>query len=173
MRYEIKRNKSGYGYVEVGAVDFFAPQHRIWINNKLIQKDEDGEFVELTGRGKELVITEKGNFVLRPNPQMNTFVIGRKCGYRGNSWYKIKKGDVKIELPFEEYESERGSLGISTYAVVSTPDDEIFVDEFADGRLYGDDEVYHKKYFIDKNGKDKSEIVPDCIDDKDLCAYLE
>ena len=173
MRYEVKRNQSGYGYIEIGAIDFYKPHHRIWINNRLIQKDENGEeFVEVAGAGRELVVTEKGNYVLRPNKKMNTFIIGRACGFRGNSWYEIKKGDIKTELPFNVYESERGSLGISTYAIVSTPDREIIVDEFADGRLYGDDEVYHKRYFVNEKGEAEVEDIPDCVDD-DVCKYLD
>ena len=173
MRYQITRNKSGYGYIEVGAVDFFKPHHRIWVNNKLIQKDEKGEFVELTGADRELVVTEKGNYVLRPNKGINTFIIGRACGYRGSSWYEIKKGNIKTELPFDVYDSERGSLGVSTYAIISTPDREIIVDEFADGRLYGDDEVYHKRYFINDKSEAEAEDIPDCIDDENLCDLLD
>jgi hypothetical protein len=81
-------------------------------------------------------------------------------------------GDVKTELPFEDYQSERGSLGVSTYAIVSTPDREIIIDEFADGRLYGDKKVYHKRYFINDKDEVESETIPDCIDD-DVCEYLD
>ena len=124
-KFEIKRNKSGYGYIEVETVEYFNPHYRIWVNNRLIEKDDNGEeFVRLAGVGRELVVTEKGNYVLRLSEEINTFVIGRPCGYRGSSWYGIKKGDVKTELPFEDYQSERGSLGVSTYAIVSTPDRE-------------------------------------------------
>ena len=173
VKFDIKKNKSGYGYIEVGAVSFYKPHHRIWVNNRLIVKDENGEeFVKLAGAGKELIVTEKGNYVLRPSEEINTFIVGRPCGYRGSSWYGIKKGDVKTELPFEDYQSERGSLGVSTYAIVSTPDREIIIDEFADGRLYGDKKVYHKRYFINDKDEVESETIPDCIDD-DVCEYLD
>ena len=154
-------------------VSFFKPHHRIWVNNRLIEKDENGEeFVKLAGVGRELVVTEKGNYVLRPSEGINTFIVGRPCGYRGSSWYGIKKGDVKTELPFEDYQSERGSLGVSTYAIVSTPDREIIIDEFADGRLYGDNQVYHKRYFLNEIGDIENEDVPDCVDDESLCDIL-
>ena len=159
MKCLIKKTKSGYKYIEIGIIDFFKPHYKIWINDKLIQKNNGKEFVELTGVDRELVKTDKGNYVLRPSKGINTFIIGRYCGFKGSSEYIIKKGNIKTELPFNVYKSEKGNLGVSTYAIISTPDREIIVDEFANGELYGDDEVYHKRYFINNKGKIETENI--------------
>ena len=173
-KFQVKRNKSGYEYIEVGTVEYFNPHYRIWVNNRLIEKDDNGEeFVRLAGVGRELVVTEKQNYVLRPSEEVNTFVVGRACGYRGNSNYKVKKGEIITELSLNDFQSQRGNLGVSTYGIISTKDKEVVVDEFADGRLYGDDKVYHKRYFINEVGDIENEDVPDCVDDESLCDILK
>jgi len=172
MEFNVKRNEKGFAYIEVGTKDFGMPSLRVWVHNSLISKKENREVVELDGAEREVITTEKGNFVLRKNKNTNVFIVGRNCGYRGSSDFELLKGNPQNIIEFTEYQSERGSLGISLFGIISTKDKEIVVKEIANGRLYGDEPEKVYRYFI-KNDKTKKELVPNCIEDNALCELLE
>jgi len=167
MKVYAERNKDGYYYIHIGTVEHYAPQFKIWVNRALIEKDEKGEFVRVDGDNRTLMRTEKGSLVLRPS-EYSTYIIGRACGYRGGSSLEILKGEVIFMLPFEEFESERGSLGVSSYAVV-TAKGEITVKEEASGRLYGAPAEIIKRYTIE-GGEAISFTVAE--DDDELAELL-
>ena len=168
----LNKNEKGFHYFKIGSELHGRASALIWVNRGVVEVDDEGNaFARVEGLNREIVKTAKGNYVLRYSPDKNIFNIGRECGFRGSSSYEVLKGNIVLELPYEEWASERGSLGISSYALVVTPDNEIVVKETATGRLYGDDPEKTYRYFIDGD-KVKKELVPNCIEDDELCDLL-
>jgi hypothetical protein len=164
----LNKTEKGFHFVNFGSERHGRASFRLWVNNKLINKDEEEkEFIEFPIKAV-ITRTDKGNYVLRPADDVTTLMVGRESGYRGKSDYKVLKGEVVNSVNFEEWGSPQGSLGISTYGLISFRGDFIDVKEVADGRLYGNDEVYYKRYYADG----RVEHIPPCHDDEELCELL-
>ncbi|MCX8209399.1 MAG: hypothetical protein N3G79_07150, partial [Sulfolobales archaeon] len=98
---------------------------------------EGNEFVEFPARAR-VIKTEKGTLVLKPDPNYITHYIFEKCGFRGGSDIEIEKPEGAEIYYFSEYESPKGSLGISTGALVVIPKGEQLIYRWRrSGRLYG------------------------------------
>ena len=189
MRMEVQsleRNGKVYYYVDFGKEDHGRKTFRLWVNPALIEKEkvpvekwdpehgyvkvgeEERLMVETEGL-KNIKITEKGNYVLIPaDPNNPTYVfdIGWSCGYRGKSWYDILEPEkVKLELPYHIYQSPRGNLGVSTYALIVSDSPTLKVHLARDGRTYGDPEEKTVEYAFE-NGKVKEREIPE--DDLEL-----
>lgn len=177
----IERNGKVYYYVDFGKEDHGRKTFRLWVNQALIEKEKVpieewnpehgyvkvGEkerlMVEIEGL-RNIKITEKGNYVLTPaDPNNPTYVfdIGWSCGYRGRSWYDIMEPEkVKLELPYYIYQSPRGNLGVSTYALIVSDSPTLKVGLSRDGRTYGDPTEKTVEYAFE-NGKVIEREIPD------------
>lgn len=158
-------------YVDLGREDHGKSSVRVWVSSSLVEKEGDREVVKLYGKGRRIIRTEKGSYVMKPNPEYNVFLVGWKCGYRGESSYEIVD-EVEVEVPFKVYESERGSLGVSHYALASTKADSLRVRLRRSGRTYGKPKKKYVKYTLTEEGRqDTVELLPD--DDEELIKLLE
>jgi len=173
----IERDNKKFYYVDFGFGYHGKPYFRLWIASKLVEQDENNFYATITGRGKRIVKTEKGNYVLIPDPDYYcVFNIGWKCGFRGFSDYEIlskAKAVVELELPYEIWDSELGSLGQSRYALVSTKSDRLIVKLTRTGRTYGKPKKRVVEYFIDSTGEqNERELPPACFEDTELAELL-
>lgn len=160
--------RARFGYVRHGRPSFF-----VWINRRLVQRDENGDPVLRLGKGMKVRKTEKGNFVIVPSEEHSIIVIGWKAGYRGTSGYEILSPQVvELELPFEEWRSPRGAEGISTYALLSVRGDRVLVRLWRSGRLYGDPAEVVYEYVALEEAVEKREVSPACHDDPELGEAL-
>ena len=158
----LSRNESGFYYIDLGSEAHGRTSHRLWVSgNLVIQDDEKNDVVEFPVFSR-IHKTAKGNFVLRRDPNFITFNVGIECGFRGSSaiFLVTDKGDYDIlhsenilitetfsVLPYEIWASERGSLGTSTYALMSVKNGTgLILTESRDGRLYGAPDTYQYKY---------------------------
>lgn len=101
-------------YVHVGYEDHGKPTARVFVHRECLT--DNGQDVQLAGC--RLKRTEKGNCVIVPDPDYFIAVVGWESGFRGSGSYELIT-PVEEELPYRVYRSERGSLGISRYALVS------------------------------------------------------
>jgi len=166
----LNKTDKGFYYGYIGSELHGRASFKFWVNRKLIKENENGIYIEFPLANAEIVKTEKGNIVVRPADNKNIFVIGRKCGFRGESWFEIIEPKNVTVFEFEEWDSERGNLGVSQYGLVVTGD-YIKAKEEADGRLYGADEVYYKKYSYKNEEFIEEDYVP-CDEDNELCKFL-
>lgn len=127
---------------EEGAFWFFRLGERnqiVWVSSRLIKPAEGYHYIEFPCQGAALETTARGNMVLRPREGFTTLIVGRNCGYRGSSSFKLLS-PVVATLEFEIYHSPRGSLGVSSHTLVTARDEDLPV-RFSwrrTGRLYGD-----------------------------------
>ena len=118
-------------YLNVGYEDHGRPTAKVFVHSDCI---ENGE---VRAMGCTLKKTGKGNYVIVPDKDHFVAVVGWESGFRGASDYSILT-PVSISLPFKVYRSERGSLGVSKYALVSTGKDEMVKAKLTrSGRTYG------------------------------------
>jgi hypothetical protein len=134
-------------YKDVGFTAHGKPSFRLWINKQFVEQDGGEEFIQLPLKGARIVRTEKGNLVLRPEQGWNTFVVGVPCGYRGESGFQVLEPHEGYE--YKVYDSERGSLGVSTYALICTQTDKVQIQWWRTGRLYGDSPRGVTIYYLD------------------------
>ncbi len=120
-------------YLVVGYEDHGRPTAKVFVNPKCLT--DDGRDVKAVG--SRLVRTEKGNYVIVPDENYFTAVVGWESGYRGSSEYELLV-PTELELPYRVYRSERGSLGISTYALITAPVNSVVKAKLTrTGRTYG------------------------------------
>ena len=172
----IERDGQKFYYIDVGWGCHGKKFFRLWISSKLVEKDEEGrEWVTVTGKGRRIIKTEKGNFVLKPDHEYNVFNIGWKCGYRGDSFYEIlNKEVIEIELPYQIWDSPLGRIGISDYALVSTKSDRVAVNLRRTGRTYGEPKRKVVEYYINEKGEQaERELPPACFEDTELASLLK
>jgi hypothetical protein len=164
----IERNGKVYYYVDFGEEDHGRKTFRLWINPALIEKweieqgvvEKERLMVEIEGL-RNIKITEKGNYVLIPSENTYIFDIGWSSGYRGKSFYDILEPEkVKGELPYHIYQSPRGNLGVSTYALIVSDSPTLKVHLSRNGRTYGDPTEKTVEYAFE-NGKVIEREIPD------------
>ena len=158
--------RTSFGYVRHGR-----PSFHIWVNRRLIQYENECFFFTL-GKGKRIKTTEKGNYVVVPDEEYSIFIIGWKSGYRGTSDYEIISGNVELELPFEDWASPRGNLGVSTYALLSVHGDRVIAKLTRTGRLYGDAPEKVVEYVAKEDMVEERELPPACFEDTELAQEL-
>jgi len=98
----------------------FAVDPRVWVSRKLVDVVEGKPRVLFPLEG-ELVRTNKGTWVIRPEFDTWTYWIEVGCGYRGESHIEVPDLYVHVHIP--RYHSPRGSLGISDRVIVTIPKD--------------------------------------------------
>jgi len=127
-------------YLLVGHEGHGRPSFILWVSQKLIQKDKEGnETIYFPIRGATIVTTEKGSRVLRassPHEDRNVFDCIVSCGYRGESCIELLTPNVEC-YNYEYWHSERGSLGVSRGALVVTNAPVVTFKWAKTGRLYG------------------------------------
>ena len=137
--YPVKTKQVGearFLYIEVGCREYFRPHKVVWVTPKLVTKDRDTDVVKFPARAR-VVTTEKGTIKLVADENYTTYDIFVPCGYRGESHIELlHPADAVIE--YVQYESERGSLGISKGLLVTVRNEEpVKVKYTRTGRLYG------------------------------------
>jgi len=137
LQKKVVEGKTFY-YIDIGKEEHYRPSFRLWINRQLVQTDEGGEYISFPIQNARVIRTEKGNYVLRPEENWNTFKVGVLCGYRGTSTFKVLEPAEAEIFSYKEYASQLGSLGISEYALVSVKSDKVKIRWERTGRLYGD-----------------------------------
>ncbi|WP_340691057.1 hypothetical protein [Hydrogenobacter thermophilus] len=170
----VKRDAGEFYKVNVGRGAHGKVQHILWIAKPLLYEDEKGnKRVDIVGVDRRIVKTEKGNFVLRREQGWITYDIGWECGYRGSSSFEILTPlpEDSIVLKYDIYHSERGSLGISTFALVSTRLDRIAVSLKRSGRLYGKPAKTVREYYVEE-GEVKERDIPEACMDEELAELL-
>jgi len=161
-----------FGYEVHGKTTF-----RLWIHPVIVktmpQNDIDEFQLVFPVRNARIEKTEKGNIVLKPYEDWNVFKIGVSCGYRGSSDFEVlEPKDVEI-FPYYEYESPRGNLGISKFALVNAQASKLKVKWIKTGRLYGQPSEGLKIYYADGKIED-IENLPDGIEAyEELKAFAE
>ena len=143
----VERTEDGFLYAWVGSEDHGRPSFRLWINRayKSLLKEEEGWLgrrelhLPLPVEGK-VEITPKGSKVLRPAKGWRTLLLYVPCGYRGDSKITPELPEEAVVIPFYEYASERGSLGVSEGLLISVPESAFpfKVHWERTGRLYGE-----------------------------------
>lgn len=160
-RYDVKKSKEGYKFIEVGCVQHYKPEYRVWINRMVKTELDDGnEYISFPMTGR-VVVTEKGNFVL-VNDDSYVFDVFKKCGYRGMS--SVIPYDCEVVFKYKEYDSPQGNLGISEGCFVNTKNKYVIYEWERTGRLYGGK----------SSGKSKIDVYGDISDipDDDVEKYL-
>jgi len=173
---EVERDSGKkFYYITMGYETHGKPSFRLWVSPKLIKEDEKGwRYVQVNGSERRIFKTEKGNYVLKPARGWNVFRVGWECGYRGSSEYEILTPleEDELVLPYYEYRSPRGSLGVSEYALVSTKKDRLKVLLTRTGRTYGAPKKMYVEYSFDENGEQiETELPPE--EDEELLKELE
>ncbi|DAD54634.1 TPA: hypothetical protein [Aquificae Joseph's Coat Spring virus] len=127
-------------YINVGRGYHYHTEYRVWVAKDLLNEyQHDGKtyfYVDLPLSGCDLRQGEK-DLVLRKG-DLNLFYVLVPCGYRGQSVIDLIITDEPYQaFYFDHYESERGSLGISSGALILTRSDKVKVRWHRSGRLYG------------------------------------
>jgi len=138
-------------FVDFGSESHGRSSFRLWVHYSLVQKDENGQpYLELPCQGSLSQGKSDKTVILRPGEGW-IFQVGTKCGYRGYSNFEILSPNVSEDKVFEfqEYRSPAGSLGVSYYALVESPEGFLKVKETRTGRLYGAEPVLIKFYHAD------------------------
>jgi len=105
-----------------------------WINPKYRDELKE-EQIRGVFKNATLYKTDKGNYVVRKGRNY-LFFIFIKCGYRGGSNINVLSYNTNM-AEFCFFHSPKGNLGISTIAVVETPQDFVKFQWKRSGRLYG------------------------------------
>lgn len=170
VRIEAKKKEvdgKTFYFLEIGRREHGRSDMIVWVSSKLV-KVEETEYVEFPVRDARVIETEKGTKVLKPAMCWNTFFILVPSGYRGGSKITIIEPREFEVLWFERYASPRGSLGISSGAIVCTQSERVVYSWRRTGRLYGKPEKGVS--IIDITGEEKT--FPEIVELSDL-AELE
>jgi len=160
----------GFYYFELG--NYYHKSGIVWVHKSLVERISVWEGFEhiyevfKPGVGKRIIKTEKGNYVIRPDPNYAVIVVGWVCGTGGGSKYQILTplDNDEIAIPFEIYHSRRGSVGISRYALLSVKKDKnIKVYLTRTGRTYGAPNEVIRTYIPTMNGWDERDEIGDDI----------
>ena len=154
-------------YVYVGYEDHGKPTAKVFVHEDCLTKDRDVRLV-----GSRLKRTEKGNYVIVPDPDYFIAVVGWECGFRGKSSCELLT-PVEERITYWVYRSERGSLGMSKYALVSVKKDQTVKAKLSrTGRTYG-----HPKSALQVIKVDGDEVKADFLpeeaqEDQELMEML-
>ncbi len=159
-------------YVSAGDWGNVRRPQRIWINRKCIIEDEKGrKNVKLVGN--KIRVTERGNYVIVPDPDYFIAEVGWECGLRGSSWIE-KIENIEVEISLKYYKSPRGSVGISTYCIVSTKKNNVIKAYLKrNGRLYGAESETIQIVKVENDEVVYDYISPEAIEDPELEEVIE
>ena len=151
-------------YTQVGRGFHYKPEYRIWVAKDLL-KEKEGQFyidLPLTNcdlrQGKKDLVLRKGD--------LNLFYVFIECGFRGQSVIDTIITDEPYQaFYFDHYESERGSLGVSSGALVLTRSDKVKVRWHRSGRLYGKPSEGTTIFYLDGRQEE--------IEDESILSELE
>ena len=125
-------------YIEVGKKQYFKTHRIVWVSPSLLTKNQKGEDVVKFPLRARIVITEKGTIKLVPSDSHTTYDVFVPCGYRGEARLEIVDPVPEVKVDYVQYESERGSLGVSAGVLATvTGEAPIKVRYQRSGRLYG------------------------------------
>jgi len=151
-------------YLSVGRGFHYRPEYRVWVVKDLLKEKEGYFYVDLPLQGCDLRQGKK-DLVLRKG-DYNLFYILIECGYRGQSVIdKIIADEPSQIFYFDHYESERGSLGVSSGALVLTKADRVKVRWHRSGRLYGKPAEGTTIFYLDGRQEE--------IEDESILSELE
>lgn len=108
---------------------------RLWVSSALVEREGQKEFITVPMTGVVIKKTDKGTLVLKRGED-NLFVLSQRCGYRGKSRIVVVS-PVREQIPYWEYHSPRGNLGVSMGMVVTTDRPSVTYTWERTGRLYG------------------------------------
>jgi hypothetical protein len=113
---------------------------RVWINPNYYKNELEGKLKNryMIGilRNARIEKTSKGSIVVKKGNN-NIFFIRVKCGFRGDSEFKVLSSAVNV-IEFGYKHSPNGSLGVSACGLVETAEDHIKLEWKRSGRLYGE-----------------------------------
>jgi len=122
-------------FLDFGSESHGRTSFRLWVSSSLIERDEKGEYIELPLAGVEIYTGKKDSYILKKG-NYNLFYFFVPCGYRGGSSFEVKESSKLYD--FEVWESPQGSLGVSSGALILTPEKKLTIKWQRSGRLYGD-----------------------------------
>jgi len=140
-RYVSEKTAEGqtYYYIYVGFETHGRPTYTMWVSKSLLQQDEQGRlFLEFPVKGCDVRQGKKESTLILKHGGLNLYQFVIECGYRGDSHIdQIITEEPFQTFYFEEYASERGSLGVSEGVLVLTRANKIKIKWHRSGRLYG------------------------------------
>jgi len=128
-----------YYYIYVGSETHGRPTYTMWVSKSLLKADEQGRlFLEFPVHNCNIAVGKKQSTLILKHGNSNLYHFVIECGYRGSS----SIDEIITEEPvqtfyFEEFASERGSLGISHGVLALTRANKIKIKWHRSGRLYG------------------------------------
>jgi hypothetical protein len=113
---------------------------KVWINpnyykNELERNLKNSKYTIGILKNARIEKTSKGSIVIKRGSN-NVFFIKVKCGFRGDSEFKILSNVVNV-IEFGYKHSPNGSLGVSACGLIETAEDYIKIEWKRSGRLYG------------------------------------
>ena len=126
-------------YCHIGSETHGRPTYTMWVSKSLLKADEQGRlYLEFPVKGCDVRQGKKESTLILKQGDLNLYHFVIECGYRGSS----SIDEIITEEPvqtfyFEEFASERGSLGISHGVLALTRSPKIKVKWSRSGRLYG------------------------------------
>lgn len=126
-------------YAEVGKETHGKVSFRLWVQKDLVTFENNFPFIEFPCYNSKIVVSGSGNIMLKPYNDWNTYFIFLESGFRGGSSLEIKEGaDSLVFLPFKNYHSQLGSLGVDFGYLLSSPaSSKVVIYGARNGRLYG------------------------------------
>jgi len=139
MKVSLQQNERGFMYFELRAGSHDHVRTRVWVHRSLVRMNPEGEApYELSFPiiGAKIHRTEKGNLVLRPEPDWWVALVTEKSGYRGMASIRIEgvDGEVEIVAAGKEFHSPQGSLGETAWALINANAPQIKIHAHISGR---------------------------------------
>jgi len=137
LKIKSTENKRFY-YTEVGSEAHGRPTYILWVSPKLVTWEDGTPYLILPTDGRIDRGMKPTTLILRPSSDYWITDCYIESGYRGRSRFDvIEPPDVEV-YEYHHCRSPRGSLGISTGALLQVPStrDRVTVKWWRDGRLY-------------------------------------
>ena len=151
-------------YVEIGKGFHYRVEYKVWVDPSFLVPNGSLFDLPTPVQGCDLRQGKK-DLVLRKGDK-NLFYIEIECGFRGQSKIDaIVCDDEPTIYYFDVYQSERGSLGISSGALVLTRSDRVKVRWHRSGRLYGKPSEGTTVFYLDGRQEE--------IEDESILTELE
>ncbi len=126
--FEIKRNESGFRYIEAFGGAHDCKRIRIYIKSicQLPEEPINGNVVIFPLKGFKIITSEKGTFIIVPDERFIIHHVAIKSGYRG--WAEIHTGGLyqnETHIEWTEYHSPAGNLGCTANLLISLNQDRV------------------------------------------------
>jgi len=128
-----------YYYCHIGSESHGRPTYTMWVSKSLLKADENGRlYLEFPVHNCNIAVGKKQSTLILKHGGSNLYHFVIECGYRGDSHIdEIITEEAVQTFYFEEFASERGSLGISHGVLALTRAKKIKIKWHRSGRLYG------------------------------------